>query len=741
MPRLLLAFCNHMVHDLNKSESTSRVYTSKIKTLFQDDHCSLKTMASSDYLDTVKASAQNQRSNGYFACGLKSFQKFYSEWDGDVDSLPEVEVKEPRAAPRRSRIIKKERPDPPPTAPADEYSFETTASADPLCDTRVLDTGELDTASALRVSELRASEKVLRASSIALRASTFRAVCEVCGGSGVASGSLKPGEGEEEGEEEASPRPCEACATEHKELQLRHGVVVEFHSLLKSPELNGLRGTLLTHCNERGRWKVLMPDDEEKFLKAENLKALSVASMAPALRDPTAPAHWPAGVAVNTRGRHERLPVDWGEGWKTTSGGKLLKVYIGPTGKMVYTMRKVEEIVGSPLPILAQANVAVDGLGRQQAVQQICPLEMPNHWPRTAPIIVDTKRWVYWLPQGWGQGIKTTRNGGTLRCYVSPSGKLFYNRNDVGKACGAPLPDRADSALRRREAILNQVFVKRRRLRGKQGPQHYRELLAKQELPAPATALAAPPRSRYSHQVYGPLGASEEAPAPPVATPSVAPLKNNQLELQGEALAPEAGPEPPPAAAQKPSPTPRPAPAPIESLPSEREAMAQETRLEPQPGPAQEPGPAPGPAQSPTEKLAPQPEALAQEAKPEPSLAPAQEPAPGPFAHSTPTPSAMPVPTEQAPTFAATPASAPVREALAAESARPEPPAPMSGEKRKREALEGDENEEPEDDKSEEQDGTLRDEPDYIEYNEQEGSEIGEPEGAESEELADDAEI
>mmetsp|Transcript_10422 Transcript_10422/g.28993 ORF Transcript_10422/g.28993 Transcript_10422/m.28993 type:complete len:445 (-) Transcript_10422:221-1555(-) len=63
----------------------------------------------------------------------------------------------------------------------------------------------------------------------------------------------------------------------------------------------------------------------------------------------------------------------------------------------------------------------------------------PAHWPRG--VRVDVNRPVYWLPKGWGQGVKTTCVA-RLVAYVSPEGKCYYHRHKVEEVLGRKLgPD------------------------------------------------------------------------------------------------------------------------------------------------------------------------------------------------------------------------------------------------------------------------------------------------------------
>lgn len=51
----------------------------------------------------------------------------------------------------------------------------------------------------------------------------------------------------------------------------------------------------------------------------------------------------------------------------------------------------------------------------------------------------DPGKWVFWLPDGWGQGVKTTAGGKALKCYVNPEGKMYYHKPDIEKSLGYKL--------------------------------------------------------------------------------------------------------------------------------------------------------------------------------------------------------------------------------------------------------------------------------------------------------------
>jgi len=61
-------------------------------------------------------------------------------------------------------------------------------------------------------------------------------------------------------------------------------------------------------------------------------------------------------------------------------------------------------------------------------------------WPEG--IVPEEGKWVFWLPDGWGQGVKTTAGGRPLKVYVSPSGKVFYHKVDVQSTFEKKLPEK-----------------------------------------------------------------------------------------------------------------------------------------------------------------------------------------------------------------------------------------------------------------------------------------------------------
>ena len=66
-------------------------------------------------------------------------------------------------------------------------------------------------------------------------------------------------------------------------------------------------------------------------------------------------------------------------------------------------------------------------------------MERPANWPiGTEP---DPGTWVFWLPDGWAQGVRTQESSGkTLKCYMRPDGKRYWHKKDIEKYLGYALP-------------------------------------------------------------------------------------------------------------------------------------------------------------------------------------------------------------------------------------------------------------------------------------------------------------
>jgi len=78
------------------------------------------------------------------------------------------------------------------------------------------------------------------------------------------------------------------------------------------------------------------------------------------------------------------------------------------------------------------------------------PSEIPNHWP--PGVIIDPGKWIGWLPEGWGQGIKTTSGGKPLKCYITPEGKMFYHKTEIEKSLGEKLANPQELAAAAKSA-------------------------------------------------------------------------------------------------------------------------------------------------------------------------------------------------------------------------------------------------------------------------------------------------
>jgi len=65
-------------------------------------------------------------------------------------------------------------------------------------------------------------------------------------------------------------------------------------------------------------------------------------------------------------------------------------------------------------------------------------MERPANWPPDTD--VERGSWVYWLPEGWAQGVRTQElSGKQLKCFMSPEGKRFWHKPDVEKFLGRKL--------------------------------------------------------------------------------------------------------------------------------------------------------------------------------------------------------------------------------------------------------------------------------------------------------------
>mmetsp|Transcript_6014 Transcript_6014/g.13272 ORF Transcript_6014/g.13272 Transcript_6014/m.13272 type:complete len:419 (+) Transcript_6014:2-1258(+) len=69
-------------------------------------------------------------------------------------------------------------------------------------------------------------------------------------------------------------------------------------------------------------------------------------------------------------------------------------------------------------------------------------MKKPDHWPAdTRP---DPGKWIFWLPEGWGQGLKTTNTGKEMKCFIGPppDAKRYFHKPMVEQYIGYKLPEK-----------------------------------------------------------------------------------------------------------------------------------------------------------------------------------------------------------------------------------------------------------------------------------------------------------
>lgn len=81
----------------------------------------------------------------------------------------------------------------------------------------------------------------------------------------------------------------------------------------------------------------------------------------------------------------------------------------------------------------------VERPGRFMQKKPAKDLVTPANWPSDT-VIDTTSKWVFWLPEGWQQGIRTSTAGKILKCYFTPEGKRFWHKKDIEKYLGYSLP-------------------------------------------------------------------------------------------------------------------------------------------------------------------------------------------------------------------------------------------------------------------------------------------------------------
>lgn len=66
-------------------------------------------------------------------------------------------------------------------------------------------------------------------------------------------------------------------------------------------------------------------------------------------------------------------------------------------------------------------------------------MQTPECWPKDT--VIDNKStWVFWLPEGWKQGIRTSIAGKILKCWFNPANKRFWHKKDIESHLGYALP-------------------------------------------------------------------------------------------------------------------------------------------------------------------------------------------------------------------------------------------------------------------------------------------------------------
>lgn len=104
------------------------------------------------------------------------------------------------------------------------------------------------------------------------------------------------------------------------------------------------------------------------------------------------------------------------------------EAYIAQGKPMFTRLWSYEELLAAERPL---------GKGRRNKSERH-DVEKPAKWP--ADTEVERGSWVYWLPEGWIQGIRTQiASGKKLSCYMSPEGKRFWHKPSVEKYLGRKL--------------------------------------------------------------------------------------------------------------------------------------------------------------------------------------------------------------------------------------------------------------------------------------------------------------
>lgn len=115
--------------------------------------------------------------------------------------------------------------------------------------------------------------------------------------------------------------------------------------------------------------------------------------------------------------------------WEAKFGEEVYSALGKPMFSKLYTYDELQVIERPP---------GRGGISRRNKVVQHDD-EKPANWP--ADTEVQRGTWVFWLPEGWVQGIRTQEQSGLkLGCYMSPLGKRFWHKKDIEKHIGYALP-------------------------------------------------------------------------------------------------------------------------------------------------------------------------------------------------------------------------------------------------------------------------------------------------------------
>lgn len=131
----------------------------------------------------------------------------------------------------------------------------------------------------------------------------------------------------------------------------------------------------------------------------------------------------------------------------------------------------------------------------------------PAHWP--AGCRVDIGRPVPWLPEGWGQGVKTTC-AAKLVCYISPEGRMYYHRHVVEQVIGRKVENtytrRSEWARKRAKIAIEEAKTFDRNYPNMRPDEELFDLLSEKEarcLPKASALYFAVVSARRAEQEHG----------------------------------------------------------------------------------------------------------------------------------------------------------------------------------------------------------------------------------------------